>query len=82
MDQRCLEEVSQFVLKRDMMLVVEDALIHKFDTIKDKIKECKTSIGMIPGGLTKYLQDLDVIINKPLKDELKKRYTKCYIDIV
>ena len=31
---------------------------------------------MIPGGLTRYLQPLDVFIKKPFKDELKKRYTK------
>ena len=31
---------------------------------------------MIPGGIMKYLQHKDLSINKPLKDELKKRYTK------
>ena len=50
--------------------------MHKIDIVKDKIKECKTKISMIPGGLTKYLLPLYVSINKPLKDELKKRYTK------
>ena len=35
---------------------------------------------MIPGGLRRYLQLLDVFINKPFKDELKKRYTKYCID--
>ena len=67
---------SHFVLKKDMMLVMDDALMHKIDIVKDKIKECKTKISMIPGGLTRYLQPLDVSINKPFKDELKKRYTR------
>ena len=35
---------------------------------------------MIPDGLKKYLQPLDVFINKPFKDELKKRYSKYCID--
>ena len=62
------------------MLVMDDTPIYKIDFVKDKIKECKTKISMISGGLTRYFQLLDVSINKPFKDELKKRYTKYYID--
>ena len=62
------------------MLVMDDSSMHKIDIVKYKIKECKTKISMIPGGLTRYLQPLDLSINKPFKDELKKRYTKYYID--
>ena len=50
------------------------------DNAKDKIKECKIKISMIPGGLTRYSQPLDVSISKLFKDELKKRYIKYYID--
>ena len=56
--------------------VMDDASMHKIDIVKDKIKECKTKISIIPGGLTRYLQPLDLSINKPFKDELKKRYNK------
>ena len=59
---------------------MDDASMHKIDIVKEKIKECKTKISMIPGGLTRYLQPLDVSINKPFKDELKKRYTRYCID--
>ena len=38
------------------MLVMDDASIHKIDTVKDKIKECKTQISMISDGLTRYLK--------------------------
>ena len=58
------------------MLVMDDLSMHKIDIEKDKIKECKAQISMIIGGLVKYLQPLDVSINNPFKDELKKRYTK------
>ena len=58
------------------MLVMEDASMHKNYIVKDKIKKCNSKISMIPGGLTRYLQLLDVSIKKPFKDELKKRYTK------
>ena len=36
----------------------------------------QTKISLIHGWLARYLQSLDVCINKPLKDELKKRCTK------
>ena len=35
---------------------------------------------MISGSLTKYLQLLDVSINKPFKDELRKNYTYYWME--
>ena len=58
------------------MLVIDDASICKIDIVKDKTKECKTKINMIPGDLARYLQPLGVSINKIFEDELKMRYTK------
>ena len=57
------------------MLVMDGASMHKFDVIKQRINDWETSISMIPGGLTKYLQLLDVSINKPFKDEFRNKYT-------
>ena len=74
MDKRLLEEYSHFVLKEETTLVMIDALMHEIDIVKDKVNDCKTKISMIPDGLSRYLHPLDVSINKPFKDELKKRY--------
>ena len=60
---------THFVLKKDMMLVMDDTSLHTIDNVKDKIKECKAKISMIPGGIIRYLQPLDVSINKPFKDD-------------
>ena len=51
----------------------------KKDIVKDKIKEWKTKINIISGGLTRYLQPLDISMNKPFKGESKK-YDKYCID--
>ena len=69
-----------FSMKKDAMLVMDYASMQKIHIVKDKIKECKIKRSMIPGGLPRYLQSLDVSINKPFKDELKKRYKKYCID--
>ena len=35
---------------------------------------------MIPGGLKRFFQPIAATINKPFKDELKKRYAKYCIN--
>ena len=48
---------SHFVVKKDTILVMDDASMHKIDIVNDKIKVSKTNISMISGGLKRrYLQ--------------------------
>ena len=58
---------------------MDDTSMYRIDIVKNKFKECKTKISMIHDGLMRYLQPLDVSINKSFKDELKG-YTKYCID--
>jgi len=37
-------------------------------------------ITLIPGGLTRYYQPLDVSINKPFKNALREKYSSHYIE--
>ena len=40
--------------------------------LKKAARDVKTDMAVIPGGLTSVLQPLDVCINKPFKDRLRK----------
>ena len=51
---------------------MDDVSILNFEKLKQKFKDCYTKISMISGGLTRHHQSLDVPIDNPLKDELKK----------
>ena len=79
-NQRGLEEALSFYIEEEHDFSGGWWSMHKIDIVKNIIKECKTKISMIPGGLMRYLQPLDISINKKFKDELKKRYTKYCID--
>ena len=75
-----MEKIFLFWSKKETLLVKDDASMHRLDVIKNKINHWETFISMIPGGLTRYLQPLDVSINKPFKDELRKKYTDYWME--
>lgn len=49
---------------------------HKTDEVKNVAKNMKTTLAVIPGGLTSTLQSLDVCLNKPFKDRLRKMWSE------
>jgi hypothetical protein len=40
------------------------------------LSEMKTDLAIIPGGLTSVLQPLNVSVNKPFKDNIRKLYAQ------
>ena len=61
---------------RERSLLVWDKFsAHLTDGVRKTLNDAKTDIAVIPGGLTSILQPLDVSLNKPFKDELRKRWT-------
>ena len=57
------------------LLIFDSARCHITDEVKQFCQQ-HSKIAIIPGGLTKILQPLDVGINKPFKDNLKDGWEK------
>lgn len=61
--------------RRDPAMLVYDSFKgHLDETVKRKFHESGIDLAVIPGGLTSICQPLDVSINKPLKDNLRKKW--------
>ena len=58
------------------MLVLDSFRCHRMSTIKAQLKQDNTDLVIIPGGLTRLLQPLDVSVNKPMKDALRQRWNQ------
>ncbi|CAG8632807.1 2269_t:CDS:1, partial [Diversispora eburnea] len=60
--------------KERALLVLYSFEGHKTENVKKKAREENTDLCVIPGELTSTVQPLDVCINKPFKDRLRKKW--------
>ena len=68
-------------LGRRKSLIVYDAFeAHVTDAMKAAFKRENTDLAVIPGGLTSILQPLDVSLNKPFKDGVRRRWMQWMAD--
>lgn len=58
------------------LLVLDSFREHFVDSFRRKLKDLRTDIAVIPGGLTLVLQPLDVSLNKPFKDNARRLDTE------
>ena len=63
------------------LLILDKASMHKIPSVIKNIDQYDTEIKFIPSGMTRILQPLDVVINKPFKDLLRKKYVEYSISI-
>jgi len=56
------------------VLVLDAFKGHLTDSVKNQLRNMKTELVVIPGGMTSVLQPMDVFINKPFKDRLRQQY--------
>ena len=76
-DQVWSNHANQF---EKSLLVLDQFSVHKLATVKKRLQELNTDIILIPPGLTCKLQPLDVYVNKPLKDQLRKLWSSYILD--
>ena len=62
--------------KRRNMLVLDAFRGHLTEPVKSQVRAMNGDLVIIPGGMTSQLQVLDVVVNKPFKDNLRKKYTE------
>ena len=60
--------------KAPRMMVYDSFKGHLEESVKEKFREHDFNLAVIPGGLTSICQPLDVAINKPFKDNLRKEW--------
>lgn len=63
------------------LLIMDKASMHKMTCVFKNIEQYDTEVKFIPSGMTRILQPLDVVINKPFKDLIRKKYIKYSISI-
>ena len=73
---------SAFFSKPKSLLIFDAAPSHRTDGVKDFIKKYipKCEVAVIPGGLTKRLQPLDISVNKFFKMKLKRKWQNWIIE--
>lgn len=64
------------VLLLPSLLVLDSFRGHLVNSVRRKLKELRTDIAGIPGGLPLVLQSLYVLLNKPFKDNVWRLYTE------
>ena len=67
-----MKKYTYFKLKKENMFELDEASMHKISEIKKSFEFSEAKVTMIPGVLTGHLQPLDVLINKPFTDGIKK----------
>jgi hypothetical protein len=83
MDQSIMQDyinrvILPYTRNANCLLVLDDFSAHKIEGVFQYMKERNISPLLIPGGYTYCLQPLDVSINKPFKDSLRKNWKIWY----
>ena len=73
------DESKSAAKSEESVLVLDSARCHLTDNVKAEIQQ-HSKLAVIPGGLTRFLQPLDISVNKPFKDNLKAHWEEWMSD--
>lgn len=68
-----LKRPNPFNNSNESLLIFDSACCHLTEGAKEAVKKC-SKLAVIPGGLTKILQLLDVSVNKSFKNNLRRKW--------
>lgn len=68
------------IFHQKSLLMLDAAPGHRTSEVKTKFKQQGTQMAMIPGGLTKKLQVLDLCVNKSFKSRLRSKWENWLIN--
>ena len=76
MDEQGVREwIRQSLLRGEHSLLVWDSFqAHLTNSVKGDLNHRNMDVAIIPGGLTPVLQPLDKCLNKPFKDNVRRKY--------
>jgi transposase-like protein len=69
-----------FFTQKNSLLVMDSMTAHKQDCVKQELKKLNTDIAIIPGGLTKKLQPLDLTVNRVFKVKVREQWEQWMSD--
>ena len=58
------------------LLIMDKASMYKMPSVIKNIEQYDTEVKFIPSGMTRILQPLDMVINKPFRDLIRKKYVE------
>ena len=65
-----------FFRQKQSLLIMDSMRAHLTEPVKSSVKKTNSQLAIIPGGTTKFLQPLDIAVNRPFKVNLRSLWEK------
>lgn len=69
--EKCWRKRPNFIFQKNSLLIMDSMRAHLTDETKKTLSKEKTRLAIVPGGLTKIVQPLDLSINRSFKANMR-----------